>query len=202
MWRPAKGLLPTGSQYPRQAVVMEEAVQCRMGGYVPACGAFGIDPPNIVFLGTPDQIERYALSAVETGEPTFVAITKPSGGSDPARAIQTKAVCDGDDYVLNGTKTWITSVDGAAWGIVYARTGPGEGRDGIKELTFHDLRGTAVTMLAEEQSSDAEIAAITDHKLSQVNSILDRYLARTKPLAESATIKFEAALTRAKWRQK
>ncbi len=114
-----------------QAVVMEEASKCRMGGYIPACGAFGTDPPNVVFMGSEAQIEKFAKPVIETGDPTFVAITEPSGGSDPGRAIQTKAVRDGDDYILNGSKTWITSVEGAPWGVVYVRTGPGEGRDGI-----------------------------------------------------------------------
>ena len=41
-----------------QAMVAEEAARCRMGAYVPACGAFGADPPNAIFLGTRDQIER------------------------------------------------------------------------------------------------------------------------------------------------
>jgi acyl-CoA dehydrogenase len=35
-----------------QAVMAEEAAKCRMGAYVPACGAFGADPPNAIYLGT------------------------------------------------------------------------------------------------------------------------------------------------------
>ena len=41
-----------------QAVVAEEAAQCRMGAYVPACGAIGVDPPNVIFDGTEAQIEK------------------------------------------------------------------------------------------------------------------------------------------------
>lgn len=59
----------------------------------------------------------------------YTAITEASGGSDPARAIQLKAVRDGDSYVLNGSKMWISHAPDADWGVVYARTG--EGRNGI-----------------------------------------------------------------------
>jgi len=64
---------------------------------------------------------------------------------------------------------------------------------GIVDLTFHDLRGTAVTMLSEAGCTPQEIAAITGHTLRQANTILDNYLARTRPLAEAAIIKFENA---------
>jgi acyl-CoA dehydrogenase len=74
-----------------QAVVAEEAARCRMGAYVPACGAFGADPPNAIFLGTRDQIERYALPAIGSGKKLFVAISEAAGGSDPGRALRARA---------------------------------------------------------------------------------------------------------------
>jgi acyl-CoA dehydrogenase len=114
-----------------QAVVAEETAKCRMGAYVPACGAFGSDPPNAVFLGSPVQIQKYALPAVARGDKVFVAISEASGGSDPARSIQTRAERRGDKYVLNGSKMWITAAAGAAWGLVFARTGSAGDRGGI-----------------------------------------------------------------------
>ncbi|MBS1881403.1 MAG: acyl-CoA dehydrogenase family protein [Actinobacteria bacterium] len=115
-----------------QALVAEEAAKCRMGAYVPACGAFGFDPPSVVFeSGTPEQIERYAVPAVETGEKTFVAISEAAGGSDPARSIETVARRDGDRYLLTGSKFWITGGMEGRWGIVFARTAPGKDRGGI-----------------------------------------------------------------------
>jgi integrase len=64
---------------------------------------------------------------------------------------------------------------------------------GITELHFHDLRGTAVTMLAEAGCSVPEIASITGHSLKSVHTILEKYLSRTKSLAKSAMTKFENA---------
>jgi acyl-CoA dehydrogenase len=114
-----------------QAVVAEEAAKCRMGAYVPACGAFGADPPNAIWLGTPDQIERYACRRRAGASKVYFAISEASGGADPARSIRTRAVRKGDRYVLNGSKMWITGADGADWGIVFARTGEQGDRGGI-----------------------------------------------------------------------
>ena len=101
-----------------------------MGLYIPACHAFGWDPPNAIFLGRKDQIEKYAVPTMAAGAKTFVAISEPSGGSDPGRAIQTRAVKKGDRYILNGTKVWISGTGQSDWGFVFARTGD-KGRGGV-----------------------------------------------------------------------
>ncbi|HEV7464481.1 MAG TPA: tyrosine-type recombinase/integrase, partial [Methyloceanibacter sp.] len=64
---------------------------------------------------------------------------------------------------------------------------------GIVDLHFHDLRGTAVTRLAEAGCTEAEIATITGHTLASVHTILERYLARTDNLAVAAIAKLERA---------
>ena len=63
---------------------------------------------------------------------------------------------------------------------------------GISEVTFNDLRGTAVTRLALVGCTEAEIASITGHSTRDVRSILDaHYLHRDQALAESAIRKLE-----------
>jgi integrase len=62
------------------------------------------------------------------------------------------------------------------------------------DLNFHDLRGTAVTMLCEAGCTVPEIAAITGHSSRTAQEILDRYMARTSVLATSAIIKLDAYL--------
>ena len=114
-----------------QVVVAEEAARCKMGAYVPACGAFGIDPPSVIWLGSPDQVERFGAPAIRKGAKCFVAISEASGGSDPARSIRTRAVRQGDRYVINGSKMWITAAGTADWGLVFARTGDAGARGGI-----------------------------------------------------------------------
>jgi acyl-CoA dehydrogenase len=113
-----------------QVVVAEEAAKCRMGAFFPALGAFGGNPPSVMFSASPEQFARYAQPVIDgTMTKAYTAITEASGGSDPARAIRCKAVRDGESYVLSGSKMWISHAENANWGVVYARTG--EGRDGI-----------------------------------------------------------------------
>jgi integrase len=64
---------------------------------------------------------------------------------------------------------------------------------GITDLHFHDLRGTAITMLAEAGCKTSQIASITGHSLKTVTTILDKYLARTRVLAGEAITLFENA---------
>jgi integrase len=83
-------------------------------------------------------------------------------------------------------RPWTSHGFQASWHIAARKAG-------IVGLTFHDLRGTAVTRLAIVGCTEAEIATITGHSLRDVRSILDaHYLARDPALAESAIRKLEA----------
>jgi integrase len=62
---------------------------------------------------------------------------------------------------------------------------------GLSDLHFHDLRGTAITMLSEAGCTPQQIAPITGHSLKTIAVILDRYLARTRGLADQAIFNFE-----------
>ena len=123
-----------------QCVVAEEAAKCRMGLYFPAAGAFGQDPPKIIFRGNAKQIEKYGVSTIAKGAKTFVAISEAGGGSDPARSIATRAELKGDRYIVNGSKMWISGVDKGDWGVLYARTGAGGDRAGITAFIIDPKR--------------------------------------------------------------
>src|SRR5215468_5026463 len=113
------------------SVLLEEMSQHRMGLYNAGCGVFGRYPPPVIWGGTRAQIEKYALPALRDGLRTFFAITEPSGGSDPANAIQSRGVKQGDHWVLNGTKIFISHAQEAEWGVVFVRTDASKGRAGI-----------------------------------------------------------------------
>lgn len=123
-----------------QCVVAEEAAKCRMGLYFPAAGSFAQDPPKVIFRGTPAQIEKYGVSAIAKGSTTFVAISEAGGGSDPARSIATRAELRGDRYIVNGSKMWISYIDKADWGVLYARTGAAGDRGGITAFIIDPKR--------------------------------------------------------------
>ncbi len=61
----------------------------------------------------------------------------------------------------------------------------------LEDLHFHDLRGTAVTLLSEADCKPQQIATITGHSLKTVSTILDKYLARTRALADQAIFNWE-----------
>ncbi|HET9991104.1 MAG TPA: acyl-CoA dehydrogenase family protein [Kofleriaceae bacterium] len=90
--------------------------------------------------GTDAQRERF-LAPYARGElgPISFALTEPSGGSD-VLAMRTRAVRDGDDWILTGEKAWITSASHAGLHLVFART-HGEGKQGITCLLVE--RGSA-----------------------------------------------------------
>ena len=112
-----------------------EMSQHRAGLYAPCYGVFGSwSGSGLAQLSeaTEDQKQRYLYPALEGKKRGFFALTEPSGGSDPARAIQTRATRDGDGWIINGAKIFISGADQADYGLVFARTGgPGSGRDGI-----------------------------------------------------------------------
>ena len=112
-------------------VLQEQMCQHRMGLYNPGAGVFGRTPPPVIWAGTDEQIRKYAVPTLKNATYTFFAITEPSGGSDPAGAIQCRTVRDGDHYVLNGTKIFSSHAHEAEWGVVFARTDAKAGRAGI-----------------------------------------------------------------------
>jgi len=108
-----------------------EMSQHRAGLYVPCYGVFGGAGLAQLFEANDDQKERYLHPTLRGEKHGFFGLTEPSGGSDPARAIRTTAVRDGDDWVLNGAKIFISGADRADYGITFARTDAAQGRGGI-----------------------------------------------------------------------
>jgi acyl-CoA dehydrogenase len=83
----------------------------------------GIGSQGLVMFGTPEQKQKY-LPGIASGEiVTSFALTEPEAGSDSAN-VQTRAVLDGDCYVLNGSKRYITNANKADLFTVMARSDP------------------------------------------------------------------------------
>lgn len=115
-----------------RSLIAEETSQHRAGLYAPAYGVFGPGGGLVqLYAGTEAQKQKYLYPVLRGEKRGFFALTEPSGGSDPARAIQTRAVRDGDEWVINGSKMFISGADVADFGLVFARTDPQAGRAGI-----------------------------------------------------------------------
>ncbi len=114
-----------------RTLIAVEMAQHRAGLYAPCYGTFGGAGLAQLFEATDAQKERYLYPTLRGEKRGFFGLSEPSGGSDPARAIQTKAVRDGNDWIINGSKLWISGADRADFGLVFARTSPDKGRGGV-----------------------------------------------------------------------
>lgn len=147
--------------YRFSAVVGEE-----LAGFSVALGScFGIhadvNAPYLVKLTTEEQRRRW-LPEYCTGELwTAIGMTEPSGGSDLA-ALKTTAVRDGDEWVINGSKTFITNGYTADLVIVAARTDPAKGARGISLFGVETTRpgfsrGRKLDKVGQPESDTAEL---------------------------------------------
>jgi len=122
----------------------------------------------ILKFGTDEQKERF-LKPLAQGEMIGAfALTEPHTGSDAA-ALKTRAVKDGDDYILNGAKQFITSGNNAGVIIVFAVTDPSAGKKGISAfLVPRDTPGYEVIRVEEKlglHASDTCQIALTDVRI-------------------------------------
>ena len=83
----------------------------------------------IVAYGSEEQKSRWLPRMISGETPTAIAMTEPGAGSD-LQGVRTSAVRDGADYVINGSKTYITNGQHAELTIVVAKTDPGQGARG------------------------------------------------------------------------
>lgn len=162
----------TGSNYTTYIMVIEEISRVSAGVGVILAVHTSVGTMPIVLFGTEEQKERF-LPRLATGEYLAAfALTEPASGSD-ARSIRTTAKRDGDHYILNGTKMFITSAAAADTIITFAKTEQGMtafivekgtpglligknerkmglGGTGTASLVFEDMRVPAANRLGEE----------------------------------------------------
>ena len=111
------------------AIVIEEVARaCASSSLIPAVNKLGTVP--LLLAGSADLNQRY-LAPVARGEAMFsYALSEPEAGSDAA-AMRTRAVSDGDSFILNGTKRWITNAGISRFYTVMAVTEPEAGQRGV-----------------------------------------------------------------------
>ncbi|MEU0312782.1 acyl-CoA dehydrogenase family protein [Nocardioides sp. NPDC006273] len=143
------------------AVLAEELA--KIGAAYPTCVGIHSDitAPYLVRLGTEEQKQRW-LPGVASGEILLaIGMTEPSGGSDLA-ALKTTAVRDGDEWVINGSKTFITNGYSCDLVITAVRTDPEKGAKGITLFAIESdkegfSRGRKLDKVGMEESDTAEL---------------------------------------------
>jgi alkylation response protein AidB-like acyl-CoA dehydrogenase len=121
----------------QNVVYSEEMARARTPAIFNANGIWQIGP-MILRWGTDEQKKRWLPGILDATEHWCQGFTEPEAGSDLAN-LRTLAVADGDDYVLDGTKIWISTAHIADWGLFLVRTDPdalaqGRKHDGITAL--------------------------------------------------------------------
>jgi alkylation response protein AidB-like acyl-CoA dehydrogenase len=115
-------------------VIEEVARACAASSLIPAVNKLGSVP---ILLAASEELKGQVLPKIASGEAMIsYALSEREAGSDAA-AMTTKAVRDGDHWVLNGTKCWITNAGVSTFYTVMAKTDPAAGSRGISAFVVH-----------------------------------------------------------------
>ncbi len=129
----------TGWDVTRRFIFQEEMIAAN----APSLSPFGLNMvgPLIIQFGTDTQKERFLPKILSADEMWCQGYSEPNAGSDLA-SLQLRADKDGDDYILNGQKTWTSAAQYADWIFVLARTSSdGKKQEGISFL-LADIKNT------------------------------------------------------------
>ena len=137
-----------GFDHVAYSIVIEEISRCcaSTGVILSVQNSLYCDP--IHRFGTAEQKEKFLLPFARGEKIGCYALTEPQAGSNAA-ALQTKAARKGDNYIVNGTKAWITNGGAADAAIVYVNTDPAKGEKGITALVIE--RGTPGFRVGKEE---------------------------------------------------
>jgi len=163
------------SDFRFNAIVGEELQYAGMGGAGNGiCLVNDITTPYFTEYCTPDQAERW-IPGMAAGELiTAIAMTEPGTGSDLA-GIASTAVRDGDEWVLNGAKTFITNGINSDLVITVCRTDPDAGRNGLSLLVVERgmdgfERGRNLDKIGQHSADTAELS-FTDVRVPHTNML-------------------------------
>lgn len=155
-------------------IVMEEIAR------VSGVASIYVSSPNslsggpFLLSGNAEQKEKYLRPVVIGEKKVCFALTEPGAGSD-AGGMQTTAVKDGDYYVLNGRKTFITMAPLADWAVVYAKTDMSMGTKGISAFIV-DMKQEGVSCGKPEKKMGVVGCATSDIILENVRVHKDNLL--------------------------
>jgi acyl-CoA dehydrogenase len=136
--------------------------------------ANGLGAGPVILFGSPEQQARWLPPLVEQPILCSFALSEPGAGSDVA-ALRSTAVREGDEYVLNGSKTFITNGGHAEWAVVFAKTDPAAGRRGMSAFVVEMARpGVAIEKHLEkmgQRATDTSAFALHDVRVPVENRL-------------------------------
>ena len=164
-----------GADHTFTLVAGEEMGRISCGGVPMAMAVqMAMATPALARYGSHDLKERYLGPAIRGEVVTSIAVTEPDAGSDVA-GIRTRAVRDGDEWVINGAKLFITNGTQADWLCLLARTSDDPGYQGMSLIVVPTaLPGVAVSRKLEKMgmwSSDTAELSFTDVRVPVANTI-------------------------------
>jgi acyl-CoA dehydrogenase len=136
--------------------------------------ANGLGAGPVLLAGTDEQKREWLPPLLEEPILCSFGLSEPDAGSDVAR-IKTKAERRGDEYVLNGSKTFITNAGYAAWTVVFAKTDPAQGHKGLSAFIVPmDSPGVTIEKHLDkmgQRSTDTSAFALTDVVVPAANRL-------------------------------
>jgi citronellyl-CoA dehydrogenase len=164
-----------GAEHVYTLILAEEFGRCDHGSLPMALGVqIDMATPSLARYGTHEQKMTYLKPAMEGRMVASIAVSEPDHGSDVA-GIRTKAVRDGDVWVINGSKTWITNSVQADWLCLLARTSDEGGYQGMSQIIVPtDAPGFSVSKKLDKlgmRASDTALLSFDDCRVPVANTI-------------------------------
>jgi acyl-CoA dehydrogenase len=155
-------------------MLVGEELNWGCSGIGTSIGANGLGSGPVILAGSEEQKATWLPPLLESPILCSFGLSEPGAGSDVAR-LQTSAVRRGDEYVLNGSKTFITNAGHAAWTVVFAKTDPAKGHRGMSAFIVPmDTPGVTIEQHLEkmgQRSTDTSAFALTDVVVPAANRI-------------------------------
>ena len=164
-----------GADHLFTVVLAEEFGRAHAGSIGMALGVqVDMATPSLHRFGTEELKQRYLAPALRGEMVAAVAVTEPDAGSDVA-AIRTRAERDGDEWIINGSKMYITNAVQADWLCLLARTSDEGGYSGMSQILVPtDAPGFEVSRKLEKlgmHASDTALLTFTDCRVPVTNTI-------------------------------
>jgi acyl-CoA dehydrogenase len=157
-----------------EGILVGEELYWGCSGIGTSITANGLGAGPVIGFGLPEQKARWLPPLIESPILCSFGLSEPGAGSDVA-ALRTSAVRDGDEYVLNGSKTFITNAGYADWTVVFAKTDPAKGHRGMSAFVVPmDLPGVTIEKHLEkmgQRATDTSAFALHDVRVPVENRL-------------------------------